>query len=75
MSDMQQKLIAVIVGVLNVDCGTLSADTTRESLSSWDSLAHLQIISEIEDTFSVMIPFEAVSKISSIRDFEAYLIR
>ncbi len=42
--------------------------SNRESVSNWDSLAHVQIIIEIEERFGVEIPIEKVHDIWSAKD-------
>jgi acyl carrier protein len=73
MSEMQEKIIAAVADILGLDAALIQPDTDRETLSVWDSLAHLQIISEVEDRLGVKIPFEAVAQIRCVRDFEKYI--
>ncbi len=70
---MLEEIVAVIADVLNIDPGSLTPDSCREDFATWDSLAHLQIIAEVEGKLGVKIPFEAVSQIRTARDFERFL--
>jgi acyl carrier protein len=70
---MLEKIITVIADVLDASPDLITPDTHRDTCASWDSLAHLQIIAELEDRLGVTIPFEAVSQIHCVRDFEKFI--
>lgn len=67
------KLLNLIIEVLEVNPEELSLETTREELEEWDSLGHIQLISEIENQFGVVIPFEEINEIKMVKDFLKYL--
>jgi acyl carrier protein len=70
---MEQKLIAVVAAVLGVDPKLLELDTAAEEIGGWDSVAHINIVSEVEEQFGVSIPIEKVAELQTIRDFLPYL--
>jgi acyl carrier protein len=70
---MEQKLIKVVGTALGVDPATLKLDTAPGDVEAWDSVAHINIITEIEAEFGVSIPIEKVAEIHKIRDFLPYL--
>ena len=45
----------------------------RATWQAWDSLAQINVVSEIEAEFGVSIPIEQVAEIRHIRDFLGYL--
>lgn len=61
-----KKLIELVKEILDVEY--IDRDTNKGQISEWDSFAHLQIISEVEEKFGKEIPFEKISEIESIRD-------
>ena len=63
---MEKKLIEIIKKILNVEY--IEIDTNKDQISEWDSLANLQIMSEVEEKFNVKIPFEKITEIKNIRD-------
>jgi acyl carrier protein len=69
---MQERLIAIIAAALQVPSSALTLETGPGDLEAWDSLAHINIISEIEAEFLVSIPIEHVAEIRRIRDFLGY---
>ena len=72
---MNDQLISAIADVLCVDEKSLSDGSGRDSITEWDSLAHLQLIAEVEARFSIRIPFEDVASIRCVGDFRKYLAK
>ena len=70
---MNDELISAVADVLCVEEGSLSDGSGRDSIAEWDSLAHLQILAEVEARFNVVIPFEEVASIRCIGDLRKYL--
>ena len=55
MSDVRSACIKVFSNVLNVDAGLINDDASPETLFEWDSLAHVQLMLELEKEFSIEI--------------------
>lgn len=53
MSANETKLKQVIADVLQVDASTIDDDTSVDTVESWDSLRHLNLILAIEEEFDV----------------------
>ena len=70
---MEEKLIALVAATLGVDPSTLTLDTKAEAIEKWDSVAQINIVSEIEEQFRVSIPIEIMPELHAIRDFLPYL--
>jgi acyl carrier protein len=70
---MEQKLIAVVAAALGVPTSGLELETTADEVEAWDSMGHINVISEIEAEFGVSIPIEKIADIHRIRDFLPYL--
>jgi acyl carrier protein len=70
---MEEKLIALVAATLGVDPSTLTLDTEADAIEKWDSVAQINIVSEIEEQFRVSIPIEIISELHTIRDFLPYL--
>lgn len=70
---MNFKLIEVVARVLEIDSSKVSLETTRQDCDNWDSLAHLMLISEVEDEFMIKIPFKKINEINSVADFHTIL--
>ena len=70
---MDERLIAIVAAALRVPTSALTLETGPGDLEAWDSLAQLNVASEVEAEFSVSIPIEQMAEIRHIRDFLAYL--
>jgi acyl carrier protein len=70
---MEQKLIAVVAAALGVPSSALELETVANDVETWDSLGHINVVSEIEAEFGVNIPIEKIADIHCIRDFLPYL--
>ena len=62
------RLLELISNLFDIDKEDLGMDTKREELDEWDSLAHIQLILELESEYDIKIPFEEVVEINSIKD-------
>ena len=70
---MEQKLIALIAATLGVPASGLGLETAAADVEAWDSLAQINIVSEIEAAFGITIPIEKIGEIQRVRDFLPYL--
>ena len=61
-----EKYNEIFVRVLGARSEDLNEDFTFQRVDSWDSVAHLSLISELEDTFDIMFDSE------DILHFESY---
>jgi acyl carrier protein len=73
MDTMRERLIEIVAAALRVPTSTLTLETGPGDLPAWDSLAQINVVSEIETEFGVSIPIEQVAEIRHIRDFLGYL--
>ena len=70
---MKERLIAIVAAALRVPTSELTLETGPGDLEAWNSLAQINVVSEIEAQFLVSIPVEQMAEIRHIRDFLAYL--
>lgn len=45
----------------------LEPDTVSEDIEEWDSVAHIQLVFEIEEQFGIQFEAEDIHKLNSIR--------
>ena len=70
---MGDRLIAIVAAVLRVPASQLTLETGPADVEAWDSLAQINLVSEIEAEFGVSIPIEHIPEIRHIRDFLRYI--
>lgn len=63
---MSDKLIAVFADVLEVDAGTLSDESSPDTIEQWDSLAAMHLVAAIEETFDIQLTTKEIMKMSSV---------
>ena len=47
----------------------IAPDTSQRNLKAWDSLAHIRLISGIENEFDIQFSLAELEQISSVRQF------
>ena len=68
---MEQKIINIIVRILEVDIEDIEMDTAIGDLPEWDSLHHLQIISELEEIFNIKFSQDELMELEDVSDLVA----
>lgn len=53
----------------------LTMDSSQETISDWDSLAHVRIIVGIERAFGVQLDVEEIEEIHSVRELFNAVVR
>jgi acyl carrier protein len=57
---------ALIADVLAVDVDALNDQSGRSTVTEWDSVAHLNVIAAVEETYDVMFTSAEMRELSSI---------
>lgn len=60
-----EKLKQVFVDSLEIDPSQVVDDLTFNSIPEWDSIAHMALVTEIDDVFDIMLDTDDVLDISS----------
>jgi acyl carrier protein len=61
----QDKLKTVVATVLNVDVSRIDASASSDTIESWDSLRHMNLVLALEDEFGVSLPDEEAANATS----------
>ena len=75
MSSNNEKLIALISRVLNIDKNLITDLTSPENVESWDSFNALVMVSELELEFEVHFSIEEVYSVTCVKDIRDVLRR
>ncbi len=73
MSIDVKAVIEAVATAIDVPAGELDPETASESVSKWDSLAHLRVCMAIEERFGVPVAMEKIPELDSILKIVAYL--
>ncbi len=66
--DVQEKVIQVLVNILQVSPDKISIKTTSDDIEQWDSLNHTNMIQALEQEFGIRYDLEQVVSMLSVRE-------
>jgi acyl carrier protein len=73
MTDFEDKLLEILSKVLLLDTDKITDDIRRKDFEPWDSMAHLVIVSEIENEFEIFFEDEEVIELWTVGDIKKVL--
>ena len=68
------RLYKVVGNVLKVDPNTLNEESNASTVSSWDSLRHIEVIFAVESAFHTRFTMPEISGLRNLGDIERLLI-
>ena len=63
---LTDKLTLIFRNVFNDDSIVLSDQTTADDISSWDSLSHMLMITEVENAFSIKFSLREINRLKDV---------
>jgi len=66
--DVQNKLETSFRKVFNNDSLVIERSMTANDIEKWDSLTHMLLISEIEDSFEIRFKLKELNKMKNVGD-------
>ena len=73
MSEIQNKVIAIVVDKLGVEESKVTPEANFTSDLGADSLVTVELIMELEKEFNISIPDDDAQKIATVGDAIAYI--
>lgn len=73
MNEIDEKLTEIVALVLLLEPEDVRDAIRRGELDSWDSMAHLVLISEVENSFGITFEDEEIVEIYTVSDLKASL--
>jgi acyl carrier protein len=64
-TSLDTRILQIFSDVLGPDSGPISLDSTPETVSTWDSLQHLNLILAFEEEFGIQFMPEEIETLSS----------
>lgn len=61
----EQKLREIFADALGIELDVVTNDLTYNTIPEWDSIAHMALISEIDDAFDTMLDTDDVLDMST----------
>lgn len=65
---LAKSVVSTICDVLDLTEEEISITTMIDQVDEWDSLAQINIISQLEKEFSIFVEIEAFEKLLSVQD-------
>jgi Acyl carrier protein len=73
MEDVEKRVQLVLEDVLDIAPGRIGGETAREDVPEWDSLAHLRLVTALEEEFGVRFTMTEIAELRSVADIIQYL--
>lgn len=72
---MTQRIIEIIADTLGIEPAAIGPDASMDTMTNWDSVAHLNVIMSVEQEFHVRFDAEEIADARSVAGIEAALKR
>ena len=72
---LDERLRESLSRVFQIDPAAITPETCQANTPTWDSIAHLNLVFEIEDTFGVRLSSEEIPKATSVAVLQEILDR
>lgn len=69
-----ERLTGIFRRVFSNDTLVLTDELTADDVEGWDSLSHMLLISEVEDTFSIRFKLKELNKMRNVGDMMNIII-
>ena len=73
MTDFDDKLANILTRVFRIERDEIKDDLKRKDFEPWDSMAHLMLVSEVENEFEIFFEDEEVVDIWTVADLKQIL--
>ena len=70
MESVQPKIYQLMSNVFEIPVEEISEESSLDSIESWDSIRHLNLILAIEEEFGITIPDEEVGNLVNYKLIE-----
>tara|TARA_S200000501_G_scaffold328386_1_gene328271 strand:- start:157 stop:399 length:243 start_codon:yes stop_codon:yes gene_type:complete len=69
MTSLEKKVYKIFLKVLKLKkVSDLSEKSSPRNINTWDSLAHIEIVTNLNKVFKIDIKFEDLMKINNLKD-------
>ena len=73
MSNNNEKLINCFTESLKINKNVVNDSLKYQSIPQWDSIAHMTLVAQIENTFEIMLDTEEILDMSSVSEIKKIL--
>lgn len=62
---MEDELKSILADIFDVSANSIDADFEQSAIDMWDSLAHLRMITAVEESFGVTFSMQTIAELTS----------
>jgi acyl carrier protein len=73
--DPEDRLLCLLLEFFELSADTRPEDIRQQSIPAWDSLATVQLITDLEQMFSISFDIEEIGKLRSYQEIRDSLVR
>jgi acyl carrier protein len=70
-----ETFFSIFSTILNVDRGSLTPDSSRDSLEEWDSIKHMHVMLALEEQFNIEFSDDEIANLVSLSDLMQAMTR
>jgi acyl carrier protein len=72
-SSLAIRVYGIVADVLNIPVAEVGPESSPETVASWDSVHHLNLILALEQAFDLQLDFEEIDRMNSVKQILAVL--
>jgi acyl carrier protein len=73
--DSEDRLLSLLLEFFELPADTRPEDITQQTMPAWDSLATVQLITDLEQAFSVTFEIEEIGRLRTYQEIRDALAR
>lgn len=70
MKNVKEQIAKILAVVFEVNIDSIDENTSADTIETWDSLRHMNLILALEEEFNVSIPDEEVGNLMNFKLIE-----
>lgn len=74
INEIKNKICEIVAGICSVEVSEVSENSTVGDFPQWDSVGHLSILSEVEETFDISFEPEEMMEMEDVKDIAEAVI-
>lgn len=67
MEKLEAEILEIMASVFEVEVSELNENSSQDTIESWDSVKHLNLVVALEEEFDIAIPIEEVGYMVSFK--------
>lgn len=73
MEQTQARLLDIVAKTFRVARASINLESSQDTIATWDSLHHVQLILALEEEFNVQFEFDEIPAMQSVAIIDAML--